>query len=519
MHQFVPVVLGLVILVSIRPAPAAADDHATCLAVNGGANNAEAVDACARVIESGKFRASELGRLYNSRGLALTNLGQYDRAISDLTRALRIVKKEPILFNNRGLAYNAKGEYDLAIADYSEAVRLNPKYEDAFHNRARAYYEKPDYARAIADYGEAIRLNPKSSSSYSGRGAAYFKNGEQDRALADFNEQIRLGSKDASDYHNRGFTYEAKGEFDKALADFRTALAMNPQYKGAADGIQRIEQKLTASASAKSVSVPQTSTSPVPAAPQVAALPQFSPPPAAIRAPNEPGRRVALVIGNSVYRSVARLDNPVNDAKLMAETLRGLGFTLIGDGAQLDLDKSTFDNAVQKFGNELQGANVGLFYYAGHGLQLRGTNYLVPVNANPTRETDVDFQMVDAAVVLRQMEASGTKLNVVMLDACRNNPFGGRGLRASSGGLAQMQAPEGTLISYATQPGNVAQDGQDGDSPYTKALAKMIRKPGLDIFQTFNEVGLEVKRSTGGAQQPWLSSSPIEGVFYFKPGS
>jgi len=113
------------------------------------------------------------------------------------------------------------------------------------------------------------------------------------------------------------------------------------------------------------------------------------------------------------------------------------------------------------------------------------------------------------------MEGSGTKLNVVMLDACRNNPFGGRGLRASSSGLAQMQAPEGTLISYATQPGNVAQDGSDGDSPYTKALAEIIRRPGLDIFQTFNQVGLTVKRNTGGAQQPWVSSSPIEGTFFF----
>ncbi len=128
-------------------------------------------------------------------------------------------------------------------------------------------------------------------------------------------------------------------------------------------------------------------------------------------------------------------------------------------------------------------------------------------------------QMVDAALVLRQMEAAGTRLNLVMLDACRNNPFASRGLRASGGGLAQMQAPKGTLISFATQPGNVAQDGSDGHSPYTRALADIIKTPGLEIFQTFNRVGLEVKRATGGSQQPWLSSSPIEGVFYFKPAS
>jgi hypothetical protein len=123
--------------------------------------------------------------------------------------------------------------------------------------------------------------------------------------------------------------------------------------------------------------------------------------------------------------------------------------------------------------------------------------------------------MLNAGLVLRQMEAAGTRLNLMILDACRNNPFGGRGLRASGGGLAQMQAPEGTLISYATQPGNVALDGSEGNSPYTKALAGTMRSPGLDIFQTFNAVGLQVKRATGGSQQPWVASSPIDGSFYF----
>ncbi len=226
-------------------------------------------------------------------------------------------------------------------------------------------------------------------------------------------------------------------------------------------------------------------------------------------------KRIALVIGNGAYQNVARLENPTNDAKLMADTLRGLGFVLIGGGAQLDLDKTKFDNAVQHFSDQIQDADVGLFYYAGHGVQVRGANYLVPVTANPTRETDVDFQLLDTALVLRQMEGAGTKLNIVILDACRNNPFGGRGLRAAEGGLAQMRAPEGTLISYATQPGNVARDGSDGNSPYTRALVEAIRKPGQDIFQTFNAVGLAVKQATAGSQQPWVSSSPIAGNFYF----
>src|SRR5262249_22941903 len=117
--------------------------------------------------------------------------------------------------------------------------------------------------------------------------------------------------------------------------------------------------------------------------------------------------------------------------------------------------------------------------------------------------------------VLRQMEGSGTQLNLVFLDACRNNPFGGRGLRAIESGLAQMRAPEGTLISFATQPGNVALDGTDGNSPFTSALARTIHKPGFGIFDVLNEVGLAVKGATAGSQQPWFSSSPISGPFYF----
>jgi Caspase domain/Domain of unknown function (DUF4189) len=236
-------------------------------------------------------------------------------------------------------------------------------------------------------------------------------------------------------------------------------------------------------------------------------------------APAAAEKRVALVIGNSAYKNVTPLDNPTRDAQLMADTLTGIGFTLVGGHAQLDLDKSAMDGAVQEFGRQVVGADVALFYYAGHGVQVAGSNYLVPVSANPTREADVDFQMVDANLVLRQMQGSGTRLNLVILDACRNNPFGSRGLRGSDGGLAQMRAPDGTLISYATQPGNVAQDGSDGHSPYTKALAATLKQPGLDIFQTFNQVGLAVKRATGGAQQPWVSSSPIDGTFYFVPPS
>jgi uncharacterized caspase-like protein len=238
-------------------------------------------------------------------------------------------------------------------------------------------------------------------------------------------------------------------------------------------------------------------------------------------------KRVALVIGNSAYRSTAPLDNPANDAKLIADTLRKLGFTLVGGGAQINLDKPALDRAVQAFGTQLQGADAGVFYYAGHGVQVRGNNYLVPVDANPTREADVDFQMLDTNLVLRQMQAASTRINIVILDACRNDPFtatrglalalGSRVRDISGSGLAEMRVPAGTLISFATQPQGVARDGADGHSPYSRALADAMQKPGLDLFKVFNEVSLEVSRDTNGQQDPYVAHSAIQGDFYFTP--
>ena len=226
-------------------------------------------------------------------------------------------------------------------------------------------------------------------------------------------------------------------------------------------------------------------------------------------------KRVALVIGNSAYQTVPKLPNPDSDAKLMSDTLLSLGFFVVGGSARLDLDKAGFDAALQEFKSQLVGADVALFYYAGHGVETHGLNYLVPVDAHPQDEADVFTQMVSTSDILDGLEKSGTRINLVLLDACRDNPFGGHGVRSKTGGLAQMPAPVGTLISFATQPRSVSLDGIDGHSPYTKALAEAMQKPGYGLFKTFNEVGLAVDKATGGQQLPWLSSSPITGSFYF----
>lgn len=240
-------------------------------------------------------------------------------------------------------------------------------------------------------------------------------------------------------------------------------------------------------------------------------------------AADPPERRVALVIGNAAYVNVAHLSNTIHDAQLMADTLRKLGFQLVGGGPQLDLDRNGFLNAVVSFSKALDSNTVGVFYYSGHGMQIQGENYLVPVDANPVKPSDADIQLVASSLVLHQMEDSKLKLNIVILDACRNNPFAVSGLRAAGGGLGAItDEPEGTLISYATMPGSVASDGEGApDSPYTTALAQMMQRPGIDAWQMFNAVSVQVKRATNGVQQPYIENSPIEYEFYFNgsPGS
>jgi Caspase domain/TPR repeat len=355
--------------------------------------------------------------------------------------------------------------------------------------------------------GQVIDSDSGHSQAYQARAAAWYQLQDYDRAITDYTQAIAIDPKYIQSFFGRGLSWERKGKLQNALDDFQYFVSVNPTPDALA-AVARVNAAVEGQAStiAKSQgSPPSTVVTPTPTITLAEKRPAFA------------EKRIALVVGNSNYQNVPPLNNPANDARLMVDTLRSVGFAVVGNQAQLDLDKAGFDNAVRRFGRELQGADVGLFFYAGHGLQVRGANYLVPVNANPVREADLDFELEEVGLVLRQMEGAGTRLNIVFLDACRNNPFGGRGLRALESGLAQMRAPEGTLISFATQPGSVAQDGNDGHSPFTRALARTVRKPGLGIFDALNDVGLAVKSATAGAQQPWFSTSPINGAFYFVP--
>jgi formylglycine-generating enzyme required for sulfatase activity len=222
--------------------------------------------------------------------------------------------------------------------------------------------------------------------------------------------------------------------------------------------------------------------------------------------------RIALVIGNSEYES-GPLPNPANDAKLIAETLTDLGFEVV---LRRNADQTTMKRAIQDFGARLEKAGpqaIGLFYYAGHGAQLNGRNYLIPTTARIEREADMEIEAVAADWVIEQMRYARNGLNIVILDACRNNPFT-RSMRSMDRGLATMDAPAGILIAYSTAPGEVAADGDGRNSPYTEALTRNMRDLHEPVEQVFKRVRIGVMSATSGKQVPWESSS-LTGDFYF----
>jgi hypothetical protein len=225
-------------------------------------------------------------------------------------------------------------------------------------------------------------------------------------------------------------------------------------------------------------------------------------------------QRIALVIGNSAYSS-GPLKNPVNDAAAMATQLQKLGFTVI---LKKNANLRGMEDALTDFGDRLKRGGVGLFFYAGHGLQVGGANYLVPIGARISRESDIRYETLDAGKILDEMANANNGLNIVILDACRDNPYS-RSFRNAARGLAIVSnAPAGTFVSYSTSPGNVARDGDGRNSPYTEALLRYMKEPGLTIEQVFKGVRAKLGKETGGKQVPWELSS-LQGEFYFVPGS
>jgi len=225
------------------------------------------------------------------------------------------------------------------------------------------------------------------------------------------------------------------------------------------------------------------------------------------------GKRIALVIGNSAYTAVSPLANPKNDADLMAKTLQSVGFEVT---KLTDADQRAMKQAMLDFGRKLHGGvDAGLFYYSGHGVQAKGEDYLIPVDAAIKDEGELDLQAIDVNAFLQVMDNADSKVNIIILDACRNNPFAASA-RSATRGLAMLAAPRGTYIAFSTGINQVAEDGDGKDSPYTEALAKAMVKPGVKLEDAFKEARRTVEAATDNKQVPWETTS-ITGDFYFRP--
>jgi Caspase domain len=221
--------------------------------------------------------------------------------------------------------------------------------------------------------------------------------------------------------------------------------------------------------------------------------------------------RVALVVGNAAYAGNAALTNPGNDAKAMGDVLRGLGFTVV---EVRDGSKAQMAEAITQVKETLQGKQgVGMFYYAGHAMQLDWRNYMLPVDAKLSKASEVAAQTVDLGLVIDAFKTAGNRMNIVVLDACRDNPFAST---STGKGLAQLDAPPGTFLAYATAPGNVAEDGdaKSSNGLYTQFLLEELKKPAAKIEDIFKRVRLNVRQKSEGRQIPWESTS-LEDDFYF----
>ncbi len=228
-------------------------------------------------------------------------------------------------------------------------------------------------------------------------------------------------------------------------------------------------------------------------------------------------KRIALIIGNGAYTKAKPLPNPSNDAADMTASLKTLGFEVLSG---VNLDKRGMENLIRDFGNKLANGGVGLFYYAGHGIQVGGENYLVPVDADIPEEDEVSYSAVPVNLVLRKMATAGNTLNIVILDACRNNPFA-RSWRtfrdnANADGLAKIAPPTGTLVLYATEPGKVASDGAGRNGLFTESLLKQIKKPNVEYDQMVKALSADVWQKSNKQQLPWKEGNSLSDFYFAK---
>jgi hypothetical protein len=320
--------------------------------------------------------------------------------------------------------------------------------------------------------------------------------GDSNRAIADLDQAIKTNPKAISAHVDRGRAHESRNEREKAVADFKTALALSTTDERAKRAQETARSRLALLTAA--ASTPASSG------------PKLSPGPQGLKS------RVALVIGNGAYVNAGPLPNPANDARAVAGVLREMGFD-VSEG--VNLDHRSQERLVRDFLRKAATAGIALLFYAGHGMQVDGKNYLVPVDAKLTARTDLSFETLELDKIIAGLDDE-SRTNILILDACRDNPLAKNFARTASrsasspAGLAPVSnVGSGTLIAYATAPDQVALDGDTGNSPFTAALIKHLRTPGLEVRQMLTRVRAEVIAATQRKQVPWDKSSLLGDVY------
>jgi tetratricopeptide (TPR) repeat protein len=503
------------------------------------------ISACNKIIALKVFSGEKLATVYFWRAVAYNKKGDYNNVIADTTQALQLTPKSIELLNMRGSAYYDKGEYDIAIADFTDALNIGGPNGTIYHNRGNAYRGKSDYPKALADFTKAIEIGPKSAYSYQNRGGVKQAMGDLDGAMADLNEAIRMSPQLASVHTNRAVIWRAKGDIDKAIADCTDAIALakaggpvNPmtppgsvlisayiqrglayEAKGQFDLAKHDYNSTLEGNAVDNVSKANQATAKV-----RLALLSDAPASAPVKKSGNGERRVALVMGNGAYQNFPALPNPPNDARAIAKSLRDLGYE-VTEG--IDLKRDDMQKMTRDFMRNAAQAKTLVLYYAGHGVQVAGRNYLVPIDVKPDSGAAIIDSMIDMDKILAGLDDQ-VRTNILIFDACRNDPFaqqtaaaGGRSLEMKTrSGLAQPTAPTsgstlgaGTLIAFATAPGQVALDGDGANSPFSAALSRHIGTPGLEVQQMLTRVRAEVVAGTHNKQVPWSNSSLLGEVY------
>jgi tetratricopeptide (TPR) repeat protein len=449
----------------------------------------------------------DYARAYNIRGFVHGKSGNPDRAIADYTSAIRANPQYAVAYVNRGNVQKNRGELDRAIADYGEALRINPKYDVAHMRRSEAYFRKGDLGAALRDADQAVNLDPKDAANYVNRASLLTESGENTRAITDLNEAIRLQPAHAKALAMRGLAFEKQADRSRALADFAAVLAIAPG-RNANDWAYETARTRRA---ALEGSAPPSLTAPQPAYNLAGGSPAV---------PTRPdlGRRVALIIGNSAYKAVATLPNPRRDAEAIAASLRRVGFQTVR--LEADLGREKLIDALRNFAREADLADWAVVYFAGHGMEIGGTNYLLPVDAKLETDRDVSFEGIPMEQVLNAVEGA-KRMRLVLLDACRDNPFASRmrrtnASRSVSRGLSRIEPDSGTLVVYAAKHGETASDGSGSNSPFAEAIVKNIETPGVELRKVFDLVRDDVMEATNRRQQPFTYGSlPGRQDYYF----